>query len=450
MIKRYVEKDLNNWYDNGKKPLLIDGARQVGKTTTIKNFLNKKNSNYIFIDLHSDNDKEMISLIKKHNIHDFVNYLEKKYKTKKEKMTIFFDEIQECKEIVTLFKYFNESYPMIKIIASGSLFSLEFSEQKIFFPVGKITIIPMYPMTFYEFVDSLDRKKLLDESLKCVINDKVINEEIHNELLKLFYDYLFIGGMPEIVNYYIESKEDKTYNQKEVLDLKNNLSNSYFRDIASHFEKSDMKSKVLAILDSLHIQLNNNNKRFLLSMVKDLTTSTKPRMSRYKNTIDKLIISSIVNKLDCSYQLDVPLSNFKNDLFKLYYNDIGFYTIKYSDISPENMNTKNQSWNSIKGGVCENFINNELVYYLDDRKFYFYKNDKGTREMDFVFEKNNKIYLIETISNFNGKSSTLHFFYNDKNKILIKTSLNNYFKNEFYTHIPIYLIGIYIDWINNN
>ena len=366
-------------------------------------------------------------------------------------MIIFFDEIQECIEIISLLKYFNESYNYIKVIASGSLFSLEFSNKNIFYPVGKVNIVYMFPITFIEFLSILKRKDLINKINNSILNRKPMLEDDHNYLLNLFNDYIYTGGMPEVVYYYASCKDINNNVLNDIKEIKINLLETYNRDIYYNFKTEDMKSKVISILDNLHIQLNNQNKRFMLSMLKDSENSSKPRMSRYKNTINKLTISSIVNQLLCVYEIDLPLSNYLDESsFKLFYNDIGFYTIRYPDIIPSKMKSSNQTWNSIKGGLYENYVNNELTYYFSKRKFYYYKSKNSTKEIDFVFDYDDKLYLIEVKSNINNKSNSLKSFYYHHNKILVKTDLNNFdFTKDLYINIPIYAIGWFCNHIIN-
>ncbi len=451
MSNRFLQEKLEKWFSSYKKPLIIDGARQVGKTTTIRNFLDSKNTNYIFIDFKQLHNNEILKIIKNDNIDVLVNFIEAKYEIKKENMIIFFDEIQECIEIISLLKYFNEIYPYIKVVASGSLFSLEFSNNSIFYPVGKVNIIYMYPITFIEFLKIINRNDLIEKISDCIINKKEIPNNIHEELLNLFNDYIYIGGMPEAVYYYASNNGLSKKVIDDIKDIKNNLLETYNRDIYYHFKSSDMKVKVISILDNLHIQLNNQNKRFMLSMIKESETSTKPRMSRYRNTINKLIISNIVNQLPCVYEIDLPLYNYLDESsFKLFYNDISFYTIRYPDIIPSKMVPTNQTWNSIKGGLYENYVNSELTCYFDTRKFYYYKNKSSTKEIDFVFDYDDKLYLIEVKSNINNKYNSLKNFYCQHNKILIKTDLNNFdFSKDHYINIPIYAIGWYCNLVIN-
>lgn len=430
-MKRIIEKDLNDWLKKDKKALLVEGARQVGKTYIIRQVLNDNNISYFEINFISRPDI-LNSLKKIDNVEELIQNIEllSPIKLEKGKSVIFFDEIQMFPELITKIKFLVDegSY---KYVLSGSLLGIEIKGIKSV-PVGYMKILKMFPMNYFEFLIALGIKDETIHYLKeCFNSRKKIDDIIHKKMLRLFYTYLIVGGMPQVINKFLETK-----NLYEIDEEQQNIINNYKADF-SRYESIDRKLRVISIYDNIPSQLNKQNLRFIFTYL-----NKEMKFDRYENSFLWLKDAGVAYPIYIANEAKSPLviSKEKNT-FKLFLSDVGLLTAHYPfSIREELMNENYNKYNN--GGLFENFVAQEL--YSNNLIPYYYKNNK-IGEIDFMIEYENKIALLEIKS---GKEYKVHksidnlisnYKGNNFNPFVFSTS--NIFIEKGITYAPIYLVG---------
>ncbi len=446
-MQRKIYDELLLWKSNEyRKPLLLEGARQIGKTTIIKKFIKNEFDNFIFIDL--ENDLELTKLLnsRRLNAKELLATFELHFNKIINKDTILFlDEVQNVPYCITLLKYLNEEIDSLKIIASGSLISLKLNNSKISYPVGKIDHLYMYPMDFEEFLINSDNHMLLKLIKGNLISLNPINELGHQKLMSLYYDYLIVGGMPEAVHRYIRK------GLNEATKIRRNILQDYREDISKYFDDKNV-AKVLKIYDSIIHQLLKNNTKFQVSKI-NYEGQPSIRYREYEPMIINLVLSRIINKLQYIDKIFNPLIiNTIDNSFKLFLNDVGFFseTVSLNRIQIDN---NDEIWTNVKGGLTENFVYNEL-FKIRDVYCYKYVKKSHQKEIDFIMQGNNfNQIIIECKSSFNKRAVSFDNFIKTTDKIIaIKTSPTNFYFDKITNikHIPLYAIGIYINFLYQN
>lgn len=447
-LYRNINMYLYEWL-TGKipnKPLIVDGARQVGKTTTILNFLKNSSFDYVYIDLKGD--PSWIDVLSKKNSKLILNEIEFKFNKNflNNKTVLFIDEIQVYMPVLEILKYFNQDHKDLKVIVSGSLFGTKYNDFDYMYPVGKVHTVNMYPMTFEEFLINASTK--LHEYLIELVGDYDAQNQItnnhHETLLDYHRTYLMTGGMPEAVVYYLENRNTQLFSFNNLISIKNGIYRGYLKDIEANFSKIE-NDKAVRIYNVIDNQLLKENKRFILADIELGKNKSKPKMQRYRTTFLKLNSTHIVNELNYINSLNQPLEmNLIESNFKLYYNDIGFYSLK-QNLTNTNMNNSNPNWLRVKGGITENFANNEILYNINDSlKVYCYKNNQESKELDFILEyEHNKIFVFEIKSSENITSKSFDSVAKENKYKCVKASYKNFFIDKNYINIPIYFIGYF-------
>ena len=299
-MKRKIYSELLNWKEKGiEKPLMVIGARQIGKTYIIKEFCKAEFKNYIYINLleHSEIIKifnEEINVEEKFKRMKI--YLDKDIELKN--TIIFFDEIQESEEIISALKYFNESSDPYKIICAGSLLGVKLKRMKKSFPVGKVKIINMYPMDFEEFLIAHENEELLKEIKKCYANTEPMSDVLHRKALELYKLYLCIGGMPEAVKNLIS-------NNKDILKFDNTIISdiieSYLNDMTKYVENKSETVKIEKIYKSIPAQLGNMSNKFQYGKI-----DSNSRKRDYESSLNWLLSSTMVQKSNLLGKVEIP------------------------------------------------------------------------------------------------------------------------------------------------
>ena len=299
-MKRKIYEELLKWKNTDmKKPLMIIGARQIGKTYVIKEFCEKEFEKKIYINLleHS----EIIKIFKQE-----INTREKFNRMKIyldididiENTIIFFDEIQESEELISSLKYFNESEGKFKIICTGSLLGVKLKRMHTSFPVGKVKMLNMYPMDFEEFLIANGNQGLIDEIYKCYNNNKAMDQVLHEKALSLYRLYLCVGGMPEAI-------KNLLYNEKDILKFDNtiieDIINSYFNDMNKYVQNKSETVKIEKIYKSIPAQLGNQSNKFQYGKI-----STDARKRDYEIALDWLLSSTMVHKSTILNKVEIP------------------------------------------------------------------------------------------------------------------------------------------------
>lgn len=425
-MKRKIYDELLKWKNEDIKiPLMILGARQIGKTYIVKEFCEKEFKQYEYINL-LDN-KEVISIFKENiNIIDKIKKMEIAlgHTIDFENTIIFFDEVQESEEIISSIKYFCESPVPYKIICAGSLLGVKINRFHSSFPVGKVKMITMYPMNFEEFLWALNYEIIIPEIKSCYQNNKKMNDVMHEKLLNYYRMFLCTGGMPQIV---MNLKKEKNVLNIDK-DILKNIISGYLSDMNKYILNATEGVKNEAIYNSIPTQLANPSNKFQYSKI-----NNNARKRDYEISIDWLLSSKMILKSNAINKVETPLKAFINeDNFKLYLSDVGLLTtlleIKYEDI----MLNKDFMY---KGIIAENYVATELI--RNNTLYYWQSENKA--EIDFLIYNKNGIIPIEVKANINNNSKSLNY-YMDKYKPLyaIRVSSRNFGYENNIKSIPLY------------
>lgn len=398
-MKRKVMFKLIQWKEqtSNRLPLLIYGARQVGKTYIMKEFGAKYFDNVVYVNFEKD-DGIMSYFEESINPEHILKVLEKYYHVNiiPEQTLIIFDEVQLCERALTSLKYFAEEAPEYHIIAAGSLLGVAINRKKSSFPVGKVQMITMYPLDFEEYLWAVGKELLAEEIRKHFNSDMVIDEKRHNEAMNEYYNYLIMGGMPAVI-----LAQTSHISGLEPDEIKGLLLNSYIADMSKYAEPSE-SVKIFAAYDSLPMQLAKDNKKFQYKLIK-----SGARASQYGTSIDWLIQSGIVLKCGKCEQGYLPPAAFLNlSSFKLYYSDTGLFA------SRTNMTLKGiQSVESehFRGIFAENYV--AVALQINGYELMYWENN-GSAEVDFLIVKDSNVIPIECKANSHVKSKSLSIYTN--------------------------------------
>lgn len=390
MLERKIEKSIIQWINESKKALLIDGARQVGKTFIIRNSL--KNENCHFIEFNILNTPEIIPLLKDSNTVDEMITNLSLFTDQpfiKGETFIFFDEIQEFKELATKIKFWVDE-GSFRYVFSGSLLGVELKNIKSA-PVGYLKTLTMYPLDFEEFLQIYNFTDDLKKSLyKSFVDRTPVNEEVHKRMMNIFNMYLNVGGMPAAV-----SKFKETKNLNDVILEHEDIVLQYKKDF-TRYESDDKKLLLTKIYDLIPAELNSNNKRFNFSDIK--------QGLRYERSENSFVWLASAGVALPTYNVSSPslplLLNEKSSLFKLFLSDVGMLTSLYGRATKLQLLSNNEDINN--GALYENVVAQELKAH--GFKLYYY-NSKKFGELDFVIEYNGAVLPIEVKS---GKSYQRH------------------------------------------
>ena len=401
MLYRKIEKNIENWLKTSKSALLIEGARQVGKTYIIRSTLSTCGVPFFEFNLIENPDVIKIFETSKNNINSFVDYLSFLCGETIEKGSIIFlDEIQQCKEIVTYIKFLVDQNDY-KFILSGSLLGVELVNLKSA-PVGYLEILKMYPLDLEEFcINQGVPNNILGELRICFEKEKEVPSIIHDKMIEIFKNYLIIGGMPDSVNKFLEEKS-----LADIEKVHKNLIELYKLDFTKCEENSRLK--LMKIYELLPAELSSPNKRFIFSDLEN-----RGRFDRYENSFNWLIDAGVALPTYNISEPRLPLKiNMDNSSFKFFMSDVGLLTSCYGSATKHALVVGDNSLNA--GAIYENFVAQELAAHGFDL---FYFNNRRLGELDFVIEYEEKALPIEVKS---GKDYVRH------------SALNNALKNEVY------------------
>ena len=435
MLKRKILDKLLEWKSNkDKKSLIIEGARQVGKTFIINFFGNNYYEQFIYINFLSNPKYKEIFIDNidfKNVINKLRRYPEFKNINFDNECLLFIDEIQECPEAITSLKFLtiNEKF---NVIASGSYLGLKFNKNANFsYPVGYIEVIKLNPLDFEEFLWANDvQLNDIKEIKECFNNKKKINNELHQYMIEKFKQYILVGGMPAAINEFIKEE-----NYFKVREIQKQIIEYYFNEANRYANTSD-KLKIRECLLSIPNQLSKENKKFMFSHL-----NNNARSKWYMSAIQWLIDSNIVNICKRISRIENPLNAFEiTSDFKLYMSDTGLLCSMIDDSIINLVLAKNENF-IFKGALYENMISQILI--ANNFKLRYFKPNQSL-EIDFIlsFQKGNPILL--EVKSGNSRSKSL-FTFLDKNKNLIGikcTNENINFKNKQILNIPWYLLFV--------
>lgn len=427
-MKREFINDLIKWKESdNRKPLIVHGARQVGKTYIIKQFGKEYYENLIYVNFETN--QELSSQIADSIDAKYViNKLELFYGEKiyPEKTLIFFDEIQANERALTSLKYFCEDAPEYHIIAAGSLLGIAINRENYSFPVGKVQMMNMYPLSFKEFLRAIGRENLIDEIQNHFDNNERMDKDIHNLCLKLYRTYLVVGGMPEAVKIYLD--EQKTIS---ALDVQAQILASYERDMTKYADNS-LSNKIISAFDSIPVQLAKDNQKFQYKVISKGGTS-----SIFGEAILWLKNSGIVNQV-YKANAQLPLEMYKDlSSFKLYMSDVGLFVNK-ARYPLYQIDLDSEPTMIAMGPLTEHYVANELR--INGYETYYWESN-GKAELDFIIQKGLDIVPIEVKTSTHTKSRSLDLYIKTYNpKYAIRISEKNFgFENNIKS-VPLYAV----------
>ncbi len=426
-MKRDIYNKLLQWKnDSNRKPLIITGARQVGKTWIMREFGKNEYANVVYI--NCDNEKRIETLLSEdYNIDRILLGLQaiSGVNIKSDKTLIIFDEIQQIPRGLHLLKYFYEENPEYHVMVAGSLLGITLN-QGVSFPVGKVDIMEMNPMNFNEFLEAMGQEQLLKV---LNTNDWKLIDSLSTKYIELLRQYYYVGGMPEAVYSYCKDK-----NLAQVRNIQNNILKAYRNDISKHATKSE-SVKIGQVLDSLPSQLSKENKKFIYGVIK-----TGARAAEYELAIQWLIDAGIVHKVNRIKEAKMPLK-FYEDIyaFKLFLLDMGLFACM-CDVPASEMLVGNNVFVEYKGAFAEQYVLQQLV--CQNVKPYYWSSEKTPSEIDFVIQKDNKIIPIEVKAEVNVKARSLRqFITNNPELKAVRFSMLGYAEQDWMTNIPLYYIS---------
>lgn len=422
-MKRILIDDLNTWKASiGRKPLIIQGARQVGKTWLMKEFGRNEFAQMVYLNFESSTRlKELF--IEDFNIQRIIAVIEIETNTKIEASNtlLIFDEIQEAEKGLTALKYFFEQAPEYYIIAAGSLLGISLQKNNSF-PVGKVDFLRLYPLSFMEFIESIGEDKL---TIALANANWPVLDLFHEKLVELLRLYYFIGGMPEVVANYIQYKELNT-----ARDIQQKIIIGYENDFAKYAPHA-IVPKIRMVWHSLMNQLAKENRKFIYGQIKN-----GARAKDFEAAINWLVDAGLVLKVNRIEKPVLPLNAYMDyDAFKLFLVDIGLLNA-IGNLAPKILLEKNAILQEFKGALTEQFVCQQLKSQHD---LYYWTAENATAEIDFVVQHQNEIIPIEVKAEENLKSKSLKV-YQDKfaPKLVIRTSMSKYRQESWLTNIPLY------------
>lgn len=430
-LKRKIDKYLIDWKnDKNKMPLIVKGARQIGKTDAIENFAKNNYNNIVeinfaleekYLDIF-DNGFEVDDIIKN------ISLKNPDFKFIPGETLIFFDELQACPNCATSLKSFNID-GRYDVICSGSLMGINYKEIHSN-SVGNKMDYEMYSLDFEEFLWAKGYKEEQIEDLyECIKEVKPLSKIQYDVMMENFKEYMIVGGMPAIVNRFVTQK-----NYSGILEMQKQILLDYEENITKYANGLD-QGKILNVYRKIPTFLGNENKKFQISKVED-----GARSREYVGTIEWLDNAGIVNVSYCMEQPELPLGgNYNPDNFRLFFADTGILIGSLDDEAQQDLRN-NKNFNTYKGAIYENIVGDMLV--KAGYKLYFYKNEKGTIEMDFMIRDKDSLIPVEVKANDNATVSLNKLIDNDKFKDIkygIKLCNKNIgFNEKFYT-FPYFL-----------
>ncbi len=425
-MKRFILDELLKWKESKyRKPLILKGARQIGKTYILQQFGKENYEGVAYFNF--DHDEDLYNLFT--NTKDPKRLLEQLAFIYGKaiipgKTLIIFDEIQECPNALNSLKYFQEEANEYHIVCAGSLLGIRLSHTS--FPVGKVDFLNMYPMTFREFLLADNCENLVGymESIRSI---EKIPDIFFNQLQEKLKAYFIIGGMPEAVKIWVNEKNIELVNNVQA-----NILKAYESDFSKHTTNNEA-NKISLIWNNIPSQLAKENKKFLYQTVKE-----GARAREYEGALNWLNDANLIYKVHNITKPDFPLKAY-NDLsaFKIYINDVGLLR-RMANLDSRIVVEKNKLFEEFKGALTENYVLNMLTAIMDNVPNY-YTFDR--HEIDFIIQYRNEIIPIEVKSNsaINNVSLTRFVEKNDK-KLAIRFSMNNLAKSGKILNIPLFLI----------
>jgi predicted AAA+ superfamily ATPase len=427
-MERIAMKELVSWKNKpGRKPLIIRGARQVGKTWLMKEFGKNEYSQTVYVNFESSKLLKTL-FVDNFDINRIITALqiETGIQVNPENTLIILDEIQEAEGAITSLKYFCENAPQYHIIAAGSLLGVAMHKHTSF-PVGKVEFLDLYPLNYTEFLLALDQQPLLD-LLKS--KDWILIKSFKEKYIQILRQYYYIGGMPEVVLSY------RTQNDfKEVRVIQKRILTAYEHDFSKH-APSDIVPRIRMLWNSIPSQLAKENKKFIYGAVKPGS-----RAKDYELALSWLIDCGLVHKVCRVSKPGIPLKAYEDyNAFKLFIADVGLMGAM-GDIDVRTLLEGNMIFEEFKGALTEQYVLQQLAS-IRDMVIYYWSAERSIAEIDFLIQYSGEVVPIEVKAEENLQAKSLKAFCQKYSpQIAIRTSMSDYRKEDWLTNLPLYAIG---------
>ena len=426
---RKITEYLTEWKNSPhRKPLIIQGARQVGKTYAALEFGRKNYDNVAYLNFET-NPKFIEAFDGDLSPEYLVPLLSRLAKTTitRGSTLIVLDEVQLCERALTSLKYFCESGNDYHIIVAGSLLGVAVNRKQFSFPVGKVDIKTMYPMDMEEFLLANGEKELVVQIKQCFVENSAMPQPLHDAAMEYYRQYLVVGGMPECVANFIETRDYLL-----VRHLQEMILQSYLNDMSKYNTANEIKKTRLAY-DSATVQLSKRNTRFQYKMIK-----TGGRAAEFENAIEWLTLSGIASQVFRAERIKKPLEDNKDiNAFKMYVSDMGLLAAK-KGIVAEDILYMTSELDDFKGGMAENYVHLHLL--ANSCKDYYWESERGA-EVDFIIQREGKIIPVEVKSADNTRAKSLaEYIKSFKPEYAIKVSAKNFGFEDGKKTVPLYAV----------
>ena len=426
-MERFALEELKKWKENpDRKPLVLMGARQVGKTWLMREFGRLFYKNVAYVSFY--NNSAMKNLFESdYDINRLISYLsiEVGFAIEKENTLIILDEIQNAPKAFESLKYFCEEAREYHIMAAGSLLGVAL-HQGVSYPVGKVDLLNLYPLSFREYLCAVNEKAL---SAALLSKDFSLIDGFAEKYIYHLKNYYYVGGMPEVVKNFVLHGD---YN--EVRQIQKNILVQYKGDFGKHVGANELP-RINMVWDSIQMQLAKKNRKFFFGKMKK-----GARSSEFEVAIQWLLDSGLVHKVSRVNEPHVPLSAYKDfSAYKLFVLDVGLLCAM-SELDAKSIIDGNTLFVEFKGALTEQYVQQELVASTPYTAYY-YGSEKATFEQDFLIQKENKVVPIEVKAETNVRSQSLKAFYEKyRPNLSVRFSLLPYKRQDWMVNIPLYAV----------
>ena len=409
-----------------RKPLVLQGARQVGKTYTLLEFgrTHYENVAYFNFEMTPSLNETFAEDIRPEALLPILSHIAGQTIVR-EKTLVIFDEVQLCERALTSLKYFCEEAPGYHIAVAGSLLGVAVNRAQFSFPVGKVDMKTMYPMDMEEFMLAMGENDLVARIRACFQTDTPLPPALHEAAMRLYRQYLVVGGMPECVSKFAQTGDHilVRYTQDTILA-------SYLNDMGKYNHTNEIKKARLAY-DNITVQLSRKNTRFQYKLIKK-----GGRAAEFENALEWLVLSGIVSRVYKVEQVRKPLENYRDiDSFKIYVSDLGLLCAK-KDLAADDVLYMSEELNDFKGGMVENYAQVQLT--ANGYRTYYWESARGA-EVDFVIQREGKLIPIEVKAADNTRAKSLKVYMDTyQPDYAIKLSAKNFSFEDRKKTVPLY------------
>lgn len=435
-MKRIAMKVLKDWKANpNHKPLIIRGARQVGKTWLMKEFGKNEYSKIAYVNFESSKILKTI-FQEDYDIQRILTaiQIETGVHIEPETTLIIFDEIQEAEGAIASLKYFNENAPQFNIISAGSLLGVAIHSQTPF-PVGKVEFLELHPLSFEEYLDAMDLQPMLD-----LIKNKhwTLIKSFKTKFIQHLRNYYYTGGMPEAVLLFRDKNDFR-----EVRSIQKAILTAYENDFSKH-APIEIVPRIRMLWNSIPAQLAKENKKFIYKAVK-----AGSRSKDYELALSWLTDCGLAHKIYLASKPGIPLKAYEDiTAFKLFINDTGLLAAM-GDIDVRTLLEGNKIFQEFKGALTEQYVLQQLKTF-PDMAIYYWSAEKSTSEIDFLIQYKDKVVPVEVKAEENLQAKSLKVFYQKFSpELSIRTSMSDFRDEGWMINLPLYAITIITELINN-